>query len=129
MLPLNQMNTGYEIACELDRGVHTVEVKAYAMARIGWGQESLTVHYTPGETVVDVLRKTLNYTPHLREVLFEKTWEAQDREQDLWMTLSPIFVLRPGWRVQHNGKNLQFHGGFQTILEPGDRLELVSPGR
>ena len=129
LLQLNQMNTGYDTAVELDRGQHTVEIKAYAMVRVDWGRETINTSYYPGQTVADVLRKVLNYSSGLRNVMFDKNWEAKDREQDLWMTVSPVYTLRPGWRVQHNGKNLQFHGGFQTVLESRDTLELVSPGR
>jgi hypothetical protein len=129
MLQLNQMHAGYETALALDRGAHAVEIKAYAMVRVEWGREKLVAHYSPGDQVVDVLRKVLDYSPGLRDVMFEKQWHGQDREQDLWMTVSLVYTLNPGWRVQLNGKNLQFHGGFQTVLEPGDKLELVSPGR
>lgn len=129
MLQLNQMHAGYETAVELDRGSHCIEVKAYAMVRVGWGQNKLDVHYSSGDRVVDVLRKVLDYSPRLRDVMFEKKWHSTDRDQDLWETISLVYVLLAGWRVQLNGKNLQFHGGFQTELQPGDKLELVSPGR
>lgn len=126
---LNQMHRGYETACDLDRGGYPIEVRAFAMVRHHWGQPGLTARWSPGDQVVDVLRKVLNYAPRLRDIMFDIGWTSEDSDRDLWLRVKPVYRLRPGWRVQLNGKNLTFHGGFQQALHAGDTLDLFSPGR
>lgn len=129
LIQLNQMQIGYEAGKRLLDGEHHIEVKAYAMVRHNWGQDALTVHFRQGETVADVLRKMLDFSPTLRDVMFDPTWEEVEHEQDLWMRVRKHYQLREGWRVQLNGKNLTFHGGFNQIVQPDDQITLFSPGR
>ncbi|MBI5670297.1 MAG: hypothetical protein HZC41_20065 [Chloroflexi bacterium] len=126
---LNQMHLGYATAADLDRGSHPIVIRAYAMVRHEWGQPGLTARFSPGDQVVDVLRKLLDYAPRLREIMFDVGWESEDSDRDLWLRVKPVYLLRPGWRVQLNGKNLTFHGGFRQPLREGDTLDLFSPGR
>lgn len=129
LIQLNQMHMGYEVGRSLLEGDQTIEIKAYAMVRHNWGRERLKVHFRPGETVADVLRKVLDFAPELRAVMFDEEWETVEQERDLWVRVQKHYKLRPGWRVQRNGKNLTFHGGFNQALQPGDQITLFSPGR
>lgn len=129
LVQLNQMHAGYNAGKQLVDGEHRIEIKAYAMVRHNWGRDTLTVHYPTGGTVADVLRKALDFSPELRPVMFDPAWEAEDSEKDLWMRVKKQYRLRSGWRVQLNGKNLTFYGGFTQSLQPGDSLTLFSPGR
>lgn len=129
LLQLNQMQTGYELGCALDQGAHAIELRAYAMVRHLWGRERLIVHYDQGATVADVLRKTLDYALELRSIMFDESWESHESDADLWMRVRRCYTLRPGWRVQLNGRNLTFHGGFDQVLKAGDEITLFSPGR
>jgi molybdopterin converting factor small subunit len=99
------------------------------MVRHQWGRDGLTVRYQAGERVSDVLRKLLNFAPEVRAIMFDPEYEATDSDQDLWMRVHRHYKLRPGWRVQLNGKNLTFHGGFDQPVTPGDEITLFSPGR
>jgi molybdopterin converting factor small subunit len=110
-------------------GEHSTVIKAYAMVRHNWGQDTLTVHFRQGDTVADVLRKTLDFSPKLRDVMFDPTWEEVEDDRDSWMRLKKHYRLREGWRVQLNGKNLTFNGGFDQVIQPDDQITLFSPGR
>jgi molybdopterin converting factor small subunit len=129
LVQLNQMEFGYEAGKAMATGAHAIDVKAYAMVRHQWGRDGLTVRYQAGERVSDVLRKLLNFAPEVRAIMFDPEYEATDSDQDLWMRVHRHYKLRPGWRVQLNGKNLTFHGGFDQSLTPGDEITLFSPGR
>lgn len=129
LIQLNQMHMGYEIGKALTDGEYIVPVKAYAMVRHHWGRDEVRVHFRPGERVAEVLRRLLDYVPELRPIMFDSDYEAFDHDQDLWLRVRRNYRLRPGWRVQLNGKNLTFHGGFQQTLNPGDEITLFSPGR
>ncbi len=129
LIQLNQMHTGYEVGKDLNSGEHVIELKAYAMVRHNWGRDKLDIHFRTGETVEDVLRKALDFSPELRGVMFDADWVTEESEQDLWVRVKRHYKLREGWRVQLNGKNLTFHGGFNQLLNPQDSLTLFSPGR
>lgn len=129
LIQLNQMHTGYDAGKRLLDGQHRVELRAYAMVRHNWGRESLTVGFRDGDTIADVLRKVLDFSPALRDVMFDPKWEAVEHERDLWMRVRKQYQLREGWRVQLNGKNLTYHGGFGQAIAPGDEIALFSPGR
>lgn len=129
LIQLNQMHAGYEVGQALNTGDQVIELKAYAMVRHNWGRDKINVRFRAGDTVEDVLRKALDFAPELRAVMFDPDWEAQESDQDLWVRVKRHYKLREGWRVQLNGKNLTFHGGFQQPLKPDDSLTLFSPGR
>lgn len=129
LIQLNQMHTGYEAGMQLGDGEHEIELKAYAMVRHKWGRDQLTVHFRSGDTVEHILSKVLNFAPELRAIMFEPQWDEVEHERDLWMRVERNYALIPGWRVQLNGKNLNFHGGFDQTVHPGDNITLFSPGR
>ena len=126
---LNQMHIGYDVGKELHDGLESIDVKAYAMVRHEWGREQITVCFNGQSTVAEILRKLLNFAPELRAIMFDPVWESEDAETDLWMRVVRQYQLREGWRVQLNGKNLTFHGGFDRPVAAGDLITLVSPGR
>ncbi len=129
MIQLNQMIEGYETARELDAGDFVLPVKAYNLIREAWGRVGLEVHLTPGAAVVDALRKLLNYSPELRDVIFEKHWDSEIDERSEWTEAVLYYRLRSGWRILLNGKDLSYHGGFERVIQPGDMLEMAPPGR
>lgn len=129
LVQLNQMQMGYELGMELDQGAHAIELRAYAMVRHLWGRDHLTTHFDEGASVADVLRKALNYAPELRSIMFDESWESHESDVDLWVRVRRSYTLKSGWRVQLNGRNLTFHGGFDQPLKPGDEITLFSPGR
>lgn len=126
---LNQMELGYEVGKALNDGAQSLTVKAYAMVRHEWGREQITIHFDEGATVAHILRKLLNFAPELRNIMFDPVWRSSDSENDLWMRVHKHYQLRQGWRVQLNGKNLTFHGGFAHTVQADDLITLVSPGR
>lgn len=126
---LNQMHYGYDIGKALHEGAHELKVRAYAMVRHRWGREQISLRFHSGESVARMLARLLSYAPELRDILFEPCWESEEREDELWVHVERHYVLRQGWRVQLNGKNLTFHGGFEQPLQPGDEITLFSPGR
>jgi hypothetical protein len=129
LIQLNQMHIGYEVGKQLLEGEHSTVIKAYAMVRHNWGRETLKVHFRNGDTIADVLRKVLDFSPKLRDVMFDIGWEEVEQDQDLWMRVRKHYRLREGWRVQLNGKNLTFNGGFDQVIQPYDQITLFSPGR
>jgi len=129
LMQLNQMLTGYEVARALGEGEIALLVKTYGRARHEWGRESITVQYRPGERVGDVLKRLVEYAPELREMLFEKSWQSEYSNRDLWMRVEPVYVLRGNWRVLVNGQDLRYYGGFERALNEGDTLDLFPPGR
>ena len=129
MIQLNQMMAGYEVALALDDGPLTLPVKVFGTARLKWGRKSAAVHYHPGDQVADVLRKLMNYAPVLREIMFAQDWEEDIKQDSLWSTVTPTYLLRDNWRVLLNGQDLRYNGGFRQPLHEGDTLELFPPGR
>jgi molybdopterin converting factor small subunit len=87
------------------------------------------MRYRPGEDVARVLKRLVEYAPALCEMLFEKNWQSEMNEQDLWMRVEPVYVLRGNWRVLLNGQDLRYYGGFERGLKEGDTLDLFPPGR
>ncbi len=45
------------------------------------------------------------------------------------MEQEPGYVVRPGWNVPHNGRDLRYHGGMAAPVRSGDRVTLVPPAR
>lgn len=129
LVQLNQMHIGYEAGCELNAGTQKIEVKTYAMVRHHLGLEQVTIYCGEGAIVADILRKLLNFAPELRHIMFDPAWESNDADKDLWLRVEKHYQLREGWRVQLNGKNLTFHGGFDQKAQSGDLITLFSPGR
>lgn len=123
------MHFGYQQAQALDDGAMRVEIRAIGMVRYAWGRDRITVACHPGQPVRAVLRKLLNYAPELRSVMFDQRWADGYSDQHDWIQMHPVYRLKPGWRVQHNGRYLHFYDGFDTPLEVGDTLVLASPGR
>lgn len=129
LVQLNQMHFGYEVGKSVNQGRHKVAVKAYAMVRHHWGIDQVNIRFDDGAMVADVLRKLLDFAPKLRTIMFDEAWEAVDNTEDLWMHVRRMYKLRSGWRVQLNGRNLAFHGGFNQPIAPDDEITLFSPGR
>ncbi len=129
MIQLNQMLAGYEVARQLQDGDQELTVHLYGKVRHQWGQDTITVHYRIGDPVVDVLRKILNYIPFLRGMMFKRGWQAEDDPHDLWRRVTPIYTLRGNWRVLLNGQDLQYYGGFERELQPGDTMSIFPPSR
>lgn len=98
------------------------------MVRHRWGKEQQNVHFRQGESVESVLAKLLNDALELRDIMFEARWEAHDSQDALWMSVRRHYHLQAGWRVQLNGKNLAFHGGFAQALQAGDALTPIFTG-
>ena len=129
MLQLNQMLSGYEVARALEDGEIALTIKTYGRARHEWGRESITMQYTAGQRVANVLKRLVEYAPTLREMLFEKSWQSEYSDQDLWMRVERVYVLQGNWRVLVNGQDLRYYGGFERALKEGDTLDLFPPGR
>jgi hypothetical protein len=129
LMQLNQMQTGYQAALELDGGPVAIPVTMLSLLRQRVGRPLITVHVPQGASATDVLVKLLNYVPQMRDLSFERSWEDGVDEESAWPHLERIYSLRPGWRVLLNGKDLPYHGGFGQEVRAGDEMLLAPPGR
>jgi len=70
-----------------------------------------------------------NYFPQARAEALERVWRAEEKSDALWVEVVPAYVTRPGWRILHNGREVQHHGGFAAPVRSGDEVAVFPPGR
>ena len=83
----------------------------------------------PGQTIHDLLRKLLDYSPALRPLMFDRHMADVTGEDDTWMHLATTYRLKSGWRILLNGRDVRFHGGFAQTVSDEDTISMHPPGR
>jgi molybdopterin converting factor small subunit len=128
---LNQMTMGYRVARTLESGAVPVRVSLFGRLRPLAGFDEITVRTGEPANVSDVLCKFFNYVPQTRGEALDRIWrEAPPRHLDsLWMEVVPVFTPRTNWRVQLNGRGVQYENGLYTPVHTGDEVALFPPGR
>jgi molybdopterin converting factor small subunit len=131
-LHLHMMLLGYQSALELERGDFSVPVHFFGRLRALTGAHMLTMHLPEGSPAAAALRKLFDYYPGLRPEVFETAWVADERLDHRgapWLEVQRGYRVRSGWRVLLNGRDLNYEGGPEAALHPGDTLEVFPPGR
>jgi molybdopterin converting factor small subunit len=129
---LHMMLLGYQSALELDRGEFAVPVSFFGKLRALAATPRVVAHASRHQTVEETLRKLFNYFPQLREAVFEPVWqegERLDASGTPWLTVSPAYRVRPGWRLLVNGRDVAYSGGLDLEMSPGDEIQFFPPGR
>jgi molybdopterin converting factor small subunit len=131
-LHLHMMLLGYQAALDLDRGEMAIPVSFFGRLRELIGGTGLTLHLESNQSVADGLHKLFNYSPALREAVFETAWEDDyrlDTSGTPWLVVQPAYRIRQGWRLLVNGREVHYRGGLETQLQEGDELQIFPPGR
>jgi molybdopterin converting factor small subunit len=126
------MAAGYHAARELDAGDFALPVEVYGRLRTLIEAEEVSVKLGAGGRVEQALRKFFNYFPELRREVFDPVWLDEyrpDEEGTPWMRVRPAYRPRRDWNIRLNGRNVEYAGGLQAALVPGDRLSIFPPGR
>ncbi|MCX7668638.1 MAG: hypothetical protein N2439_01010, partial [Anaerolineae bacterium] len=85
-----------------------------------------------GARAEQALRKFFNYFPELRREVFEPVWldtYRPDEEGAPWGRVHVAYRPPRDWNIRLNGRNLEYAGGLQAPIAPGDRLSIFPPGR
>lgn len=131
-LHLHMLLLGYQSALELERGDFSLPVHFFGRLRALSGVRQLAVHLPTGSLAEAALHKLFDYYPGLRSEVFEVAWVAGERLDNRgapWLEVQRGYRVRSGWRVLLNGRDLNYEGGPQAALHPGDTLEVFPPGR
>jgi molybdopterin converting factor small subunit len=126
---LNQMLLGYRVARELEAGPLAVRCRVFGRLRPLVGGAQTEIHAAAGAPVAEVLRKFFNYFPQTRGEALDRVWRSEQEANSLWLKTAPAYVPRYGWRVLHNGRDLQYDGGFDDPVRAGDDVAIFPPGR
>ncbi len=126
---LHMMLLGYGVAREMDRGDFAVRCSVFGRLRPLLGKEQVQVALEGRSRVGDALTKLFNYYPQVRPEALDRVWTAEERTQDLWEEVVPVYVPRPGWRVLLNGRDTGYDGGFEASVGEGDEVAIFPPGR
>ena len=126
---LNQMLLGYRIGLEVQAGPLVVRCRVFGRLRPLVGGAEAEVHAAAGAPVAEVLRKFFNAYPQTRAEALERVWRSEEVANSLWLKTRPAYVPRYGWRVLHNGSDLQYAGGFYDPVQSGDDVAIFPPGR
>jgi molybdopterin converting factor small subunit len=131
-LHLQMMLSGYRSALSLDRGDFSVNVALFGRMRTVTGRRSLELNVPDGARMDEVLKKLFNYYPQARAEVFNLGWVGSERDDASgtpWFVAEKLYSIKPMWRVLLNGKDLDYIGGPQVAVSPGDRISIFPPGR
>ncbi|MDH3676007.1 MAG: protoglobin domain-containing protein [Anaerolineae bacterium] len=131
-LHLQMMLSGYRSALSLDSGNLSVNVALFGRMRTVTGRRSLDLNLSNGARMDEALKKLFNYYPHAREEVFNLSWVGSERDDASgtpWFVAEKVYSIKPMWRVLLNGKDLDYIGGSQVAVSPGDRISIFPPGR
>jgi hypothetical protein len=130
---LDLMLAGYQAARALEAGEGRATIQVYNQLRPTLGLHAFQVGVGPQTTAADVLRRTLDYFPQIRQQVFEMHPEAalsEDGQVATWLEdLEQVYVLRPSWTILHNHVNLRWRNGLGVHVRPGDTLAIFPPTR
>ena len=128
----HMMQLGYHAAAAIDRGEVAVQFSLFGRMRTLTGRHELAMHVNEGSSAQTALTKFFNYFPSIREEVFDVHWQPAERDDARgtpWFTVKRDYVVKPQWRVLHNGRDLAYYGGLQTTLHPQDEVHIFPPGR
>jgi molybdopterin converting factor small subunit len=131
-LHLHLMLLGYQSARRWDAGNEVITLALYGRLRAQAGVETRRMALPLGSSVEDVLVRFFNYYPQLRETVFAIGWtegERIDEQGKPWMTVEPVYVVRKGWRVLRDGRDINFLDGLTTPVGAGQTISFFPPGR
>jgi molybdopterin converting factor small subunit len=126
---LHLMLLGYRVARDFDQGQFPIKVSVYGRLRPLVGKAVVEPQAGEDAKVSTILTKFFNYHPKTRSEALERTWQSSEKSDSLWLDVHPVYVLRKGWRILLNGRDVEYDGGFDKILEPGNKIAIFPPGR
>jgi len=126
---LNQMLFGYQVARDLESGPLTIRCALYGRLRPLVGARDVQIHVADPSSAGDVLGKFFNYYPQTRRDALERVWRSDERESALWPEVKPAYILRHGWRILLNGRDMEYEGGFAAPVRASDEIAIFPPGR
>ncbi len=126
---LNQMMLGYHAARELDKGTIPIRCAVYGLLRPLLGAREIQVRVGGDARAGDVLRKFFNYYPQARAEVLNRVWRSGERDDALWVDVTPSYVPRRGWLVRLNGRDICYASGCETPVRTGDEVAIFPPGR
>jgi molybdopterin converting factor small subunit len=92
----------------------------------------MTLRLAEGSRTRQLLHKFFNYLPEARSEALVESWEDAYRTDDSgtpWLTTHKIYRPRRDWNLRLNGRNLEYSGGLEQPVGPGDELSIFPPGR
>lgn len=131
-LHLHMMLQGYQTARLWDDGTQTINLLLFGRLRRFTGWESRPIHLRSGSTMQHVLTRFFDYYPQLRAEVFHQEWQQGERVDEKgkpWLTVAPVYRVKYGWRVLHNGRDIAYGDGLTTPITAGDSVSLFPPGR
>lgn len=131
-LHLHLMLQGYQSARQWDEGEQTVTVALFGKLRPLTGRDSRPMQLGRGSALEQVLAKFFDYYPHVRPEVFQREWQQGERVDEKgtpWMTVSPVYRVKHGWRILRNGRDITYLDGLATPVADGDTISLFPPGR
>jgi len=123
------MLMGYQAAQNFDRGVYPVDISLFGRLRPLVGHAELQTQAEPGANVSTILHKFFDYYPETRTEALDKEWRSAEKQDSRWVDVHPAFVLRPGWRILLNGRDVEYMGGFDQPVEAHNKIAIFPPGR
>ncbi|MBL8056289.1 MAG: MoaD/ThiS family protein [Anaerolineales bacterium] len=126
---LNQMLLGYRIGRDLTAGPLVVRCRVFGRLRPLVGAAEARIHAAPGAPVAEVLRKFFNSFPQTRAEALDRVWRSEEAADSLWVKTTSAYVARYGWRVLHNGRDLEYSGSLADPVQAGDDVAIFPPGR
>jgi molybdopterin converting factor small subunit len=126
------MSAGYRAALAVSEGDFEVSVAFYGRLRDLAGQDAMTVRLAEGSRTRQLLLKFFNYLPEARGESLVESWDDTYRVDDSgtpWLTTHKVYRPRRDWNLRLNGRNLEYSGGLEQTVNPGDELSIFPPGR
>ncbi len=126
------MSHGYQAALRLDTGEFSVPLLMFGRMRTITGRHELRVRLPKGATMETVLKKYFDYFPETRTEVLNLEWEGGERFDAAgipWFEAEKIYRIKPMWRVLLNGEDLDYIGGVNAAVSPGDTVSVFPPGR
>jgi molybdopterin converting factor small subunit len=131
-LHLHMMMLGYQSARDWDSGDFPVELSFFGRVRNYTKQPTMTMHLPDGSHVDTLLTRFFNYFPQARSDVFDIEWldkERLDERGTPWLVVEKSYRVRGGWRVLVNGRDINYSGGLNHPIQPGDTVSIFPPGR
>jgi molybdopterin converting factor small subunit len=129
---LHLMSAGYRVARAADEGDFEVSVAFFGRLRGLAGQDLMKLRLAEGSRTGQLLHKFFNYLPEARGEALVESWEDAYRTDDSgtpWLTTHKVYRPRRDWNLRLNGRNLEYSGGLEQPVAPGDELSIFPPGR
>jgi len=126
---LNQMAIGYDVAKDAECGDATIHFSTFGRMRPIVGKDEFDMRANAGDQVRELLRKFFNYYPQARLESLDRIWTSEEKEDKLWVEVNPAYILKQGWRILLNGRDVEYAGGFDVTVQDQDSIAIFPPGR